>query len=125
MAGRFTSDEAAGTNHRSVQPLHPTGDRFDEMVDALATPPVRSILAEIYEATGTPADLSDRTGLETDTVTDHLGTLEEYGLVHRPPADESTTDPDHDVYAPVAASLVLRVDDQTPPADASSAHVTR
>ncbi|KZN26382.1 hypothetical protein A4G99_21530 [Haladaptatus sp. R4] len=84
-------------------------ENIDEALDAISSATARTLLTEIYSDPVTPSDLRDRTDNSLQTISYHLGKLENAGLVRVADTRYSEQGREMAVYAPPDDPVVLFV----------------
>ncbi|MCO8246574.1 MULTISPECIES: helix-turn-helix domain-containing protein [unclassified Haladaptatus] len=84
-------------------------ENIDEALDAISSATARTLLTEIYSDPVTPSDLRDRTDNSLQTISYHLGKLENAGLVRVADTRYSDQGREMAVYAAPDDPVVLFV----------------
>lgn len=87
-------------------------EQLGEVLGALSSDTVRTLLSEIYTDVGTPSELSDRTGLSIQNISYHLDNLGSSGLIRVAGTQYSEKGREMNVYAPAEEPVVVFVGTQ-------------
>jgi DNA-binding transcriptional ArsR family regulator len=82
-------------------------DAADEVLDALRSDTARTLMAALYEAPASPAELAERTGTTVQNINYHVGNLRDAGLVAPVDTRYSEKGREVTVYGPASDPIVL------------------
>jgi DNA-binding transcriptional ArsR family regulator len=102
------SGESTAREPESTPRVVRVGDEAaDEVLDALRSDTARTLMAALYEAPASPAELAERTDTTVQNINYHVGNLREAGLVEPVDTRYSEKGREVTVYGPASDPIVL------------------